>query len=205
MSPAAIMKAIGACMPPRAAAAPNQDIDACATVTPTHTASRAPTSAIESEWEARRKVVHDVLLYREPQQGTGWGRPANRLCANFSHMKQRVVDDGQPTTLGRFDLHQGGPSHLRRQEKIACPEEVRHDVQDRSDHCNDNRRIKNLLAPTLIIASRFQSHVVGLSVVPPVSVIPVGAFEAPPVIVDAHCELYRQEVPANGAGNSRKR
>ena len=63
-------------------------------------------------------------------------------------------------------------------------------------HCNDNRRIKNLLAPTLIIASRFQSHVVGLSVVPPVSVIPVGAFEAPPVIVDAHCELYRQEVPA---------
>lgn len=63
-------------------------------------------------------------------------------------------------------------------------------------HCNDNRRLKNLLAPTLIIASRFQSHVVGLSVVPPVSVIPVGALEAPPVIVDAHCELYRQEVPA---------
>ena len=34
---------------------------------------------------------------------------------------------------------------------------------------------------------------IGLSVVPPVSVITTGAIEAPPIIVDAHCELYRQE------------
>lgn len=63
-------------------------------------------------------------------------------------------------------------------------------------HCNDNRRMKALLAPTLAIASKFQSHVVGLSVVPPVRLTATGAFEGPPIIMDAHCELYRQEVPA---------
>jgi hypothetical protein len=61
-------------------------------------------------------------------------------------------------------------------------------------HCNDKRRINTLLAPTVKLASTFQSHVIGLSVVPPVSVVATGALEAPPIIVDAHCELYRQDV-----------
>lgn len=60
-------------------------------------------------------------------------------------------------------------------------------------HCNDQRRIARLLSPALALADRFQSHVIGLSVVPPISVITTGAIDAPPIIVDAHCELYRQE------------
>ncbi|HWB44099.1 MAG TPA: universal stress protein [Hyphomicrobiaceae bacterium] len=61
-------------------------------------------------------------------------------------------------------------------------------------HCNDKRRINALLAPTLTLASAFESHVVGLSVIPPVSVVATGALEAPPIIVDAHCELYRKDI-----------
>lgn len=63
-------------------------------------------------------------------------------------------------------------------------------------HCNDNRRLKSLLAPALTIASRCRSHVIGLSVVPPVAVIAGGSFEAPPIIIDDHCSIYRQGVPA---------
>lgn len=63
-------------------------------------------------------------------------------------------------------------------------------------HCNDRRRINTILAPTVKVATTFQSHVIGLSVVPPVSVVSSGALEAPAMIIDAHCELYRQEVPA---------
>ena len=36
----------------------------------------------------------------------------------------------------------------------------------------------------------------GLSVVPPVVVVPAAAALGPPVIVDAHCELYRADTPA---------
>jgi nucleotide-binding universal stress UspA family protein len=63
-------------------------------------------------------------------------------------------------------------------------------------HCNDKRRLDALLAPTLRIASIFQSHVIGLSVVPPVSVVSTGALDAPTMIVDAHCQVYRADVPA---------
>jgi nucleotide-binding universal stress UspA family protein len=61
-------------------------------------------------------------------------------------------------------------------------------------HCNDRRRIDTILAPAVKVATTFQSHVIGLSVVPPVSVVSSGAFEAPPMVIDAHCELYRQDV-----------
>jgi nucleotide-binding universal stress UspA family protein len=60
-------------------------------------------------------------------------------------------------------------------------------------HCNDQRRLPRLLAPTIACADRFQSHVTGLSVVPPISVITTGVIGATPIIVDAHCERYRQE------------
>lgn len=63
-------------------------------------------------------------------------------------------------------------------------------------HCNDKRRIKTLLAPAVTLAETFQSHLIGLSVVPPVAIISTGAALGPPVIVDAHCELYRAENPA---------
>jgi nucleotide-binding universal stress UspA family protein len=60
-------------------------------------------------------------------------------------------------------------------------------------HCNDRRRIKTLLPPAVALAETFQSHLVGLSVVPPVAIISTGAPLGPPVVVDAHCELYRTE------------
>jgi nucleotide-binding universal stress UspA family protein len=60
-------------------------------------------------------------------------------------------------------------------------------------HCNDQRRLARLLAPTIALADRFQSHVIGLSVVPPMSVITTGVVGAPPMVIDAHCERYRQE------------
>ena len=46
-------------------------------------------------------------------------------------------------------------------------------------HCNDQRRIARLLSPTLALADRFQSHVIALSVVPPISVITTGARRHP--------------------------
>jgi nucleotide-binding universal stress UspA family protein len=61
-------------------------------------------------------------------------------------------------------------------------------------HCNDMRRIKAALAPALQIATTFQSHIIGLSVAPPVLVVSTGALEAPPIIIDEHCEQYRQNV-----------
>jgi nucleotide-binding universal stress UspA family protein len=63
-------------------------------------------------------------------------------------------------------------------------------------HCNDRRRIEKLLAVATSLADSFQSHLIGLSVVPPVVIVPAPAALGPPVIVDAHCELYRADNPA---------
>jgi len=64
-------------------------------------------------------------------------------------------------------------------------------------HCNDKRRIKALLAPVVRLAEQFQSHLIGLSVVPPVAVIPTGVPGAPDTMVlDEHCKIYRSENPA---------
>jgi nucleotide-binding universal stress UspA family protein len=60
-------------------------------------------------------------------------------------------------------------------------------------HCNDRRRIQTLLAPAMTLAETFQAHLIGLSVVPPVAIVSTGAPLGPPVIVDAHCQLYREE------------
>jgi nucleotide-binding universal stress UspA family protein len=63
-------------------------------------------------------------------------------------------------------------------------------------HCNDRRRITALLAPTVRLAETFQSHLIGLSIVPPISVVAGGVPGAPPIAIDAHCQLYREENPA---------
>jgi len=63
-------------------------------------------------------------------------------------------------------------------------------------HCNDRRRIERLLAPAASLAERFRSHLIGLSVVPPVAIVSGQAALGPPIIVDAHCELYRADNPA---------
>ena len=63
-------------------------------------------------------------------------------------------------------------------------------------HCNDKRRIETLLPPIVNLAEKFQAHLIGLSVVPPVAVISTGMPDGPPIVVDDHCKLYREESPA---------
>jgi len=63
-------------------------------------------------------------------------------------------------------------------------------------HCNSKRRIEPLLTATVTLAERFQAHLLGLSVVPPVAVIATGVPHGPPMVIDAHCQLYRAENPA---------
>jgi nucleotide-binding universal stress UspA family protein len=57
-------------------------------------------------------------------------------------------------------------------------------------HCNDKRRVETLLAPTVQLAQTFQAHLLGLSVVPPVSVVAAGVPGVPPMVLDAQCQLY---------------
>lgn len=63
-------------------------------------------------------------------------------------------------------------------------------------HCNDRRRIDALLAPSVGLADKFQAHLIGLSVVPPIAVISTGPPNGIPIVIDTHCKLYRQENPA---------
>ena len=63
-------------------------------------------------------------------------------------------------------------------------------------HCNDKRRIEPLLAATVPLAEKFEAHLLGLSIVPPLAIIASGAPIGPPVVIDTHCELYRAENPA---------
>lgn len=63
-------------------------------------------------------------------------------------------------------------------------------------HCNDTARIEAVLAPAVQLAERFRAHLIGLSVVPPVMVLPAGVPGAPDtVVVDTHCQDYRRESP----------
>ena len=62
-------------------------------------------------------------------------------------------------------------------------------------HCNGRRRIAPLLATTVNLAEKFQAHLLALSVVPPITVVADGPG-VPPMVIDAHCELYRAENPA---------
>lgn len=63
-------------------------------------------------------------------------------------------------------------------------------------HCNDERRMQRLLVPAVQLAEAFQSHLIALSVVPPVSVISAGPPNGPPIVLDEHCKAYRERNPA---------
>lgn len=63
-------------------------------------------------------------------------------------------------------------------------------------HCNDKRRTDTLLAPAIGLAERFQAHLIGLSIVPPVAVVSAGGPDGMPIVLDEHCKLYREESPA---------
>jgi nucleotide-binding universal stress UspA family protein len=63
-------------------------------------------------------------------------------------------------------------------------------------HCNDLRRIARVTGAAVEIADRFGAHLTGLSVSPPVHLIPAGMPGTPDVIVvDAQAKAYRQGNP----------
>jgi hypothetical protein len=59
-------------------------------------------------------------------------------------------------------------------------------------HCNDERRIEGLLAPAPNLAESFQSHLIGLSVVPPVVVVSADVPIRAPIVLNEHCKIYRE-------------
>ena len=42
-------------------------------------------------------------------------------------------------------------------------------------HCNDLRRVKGLLTTAITVAEAHGAHIIGLNVLPPVTVVPAGA------------------------------
>ncbi len=63
-------------------------------------------------------------------------------------------------------------------------------------HCNDKARLGRVLSPAVEVANAFQAHLIGLSITPPVAIIPAGMPGAPDtVVVDEHCRAYRQANP----------
>ncbi len=78
-------------------------------------------------------------------------------------------------------------------------------------HCNDKRRVARIAAVAVELADRFDAHLIGLSVSPPVHLIPAGMPGTPDVIVDdARCQAYRRDNPElrqafhHAAGRARK-
>jgi nucleotide-binding universal stress UspA family protein len=63
-------------------------------------------------------------------------------------------------------------------------------------HCNDVRRVEATVGTAAALAERFQARLIGLSIVPPIIVLPAGMPGAPDtVVVDTQCQAYRQETP----------
>lgn len=63
-------------------------------------------------------------------------------------------------------------------------------------HCNDKSRIRRLLGPAVDVCAEFDAHLIGVSVTPPMVVIPAGMPGTPDaVVLDEHCKAYRQENP----------
>ena len=63
-------------------------------------------------------------------------------------------------------------------------------------HCNDKSRMHRLLGPALDVAGPFGAHLVGLSITPPIVVVPAGMPGSPDTIVlDEHCKAYRRDNP----------
>jgi nucleotide-binding universal stress UspA family protein len=63
-------------------------------------------------------------------------------------------------------------------------------------HCNDKSRMARVLAPATQVAAGFEAHLVGLSVTPPVVIVPTGMPGAPDtMVIDEHCKAYREDNP----------
>lgn len=64
-------------------------------------------------------------------------------------------------------------------------------------HANEAARLPGLLRPAVALSTLFKAHLIGLSVTPPVRIIPAGMPGAPDTIVlDEHCKAYRAQNPA---------
>ena len=63
-------------------------------------------------------------------------------------------------------------------------------------HFNGMRRLELLLPAALSLAERFQAHLIGLSVLPPIAVVTTGMPDGMPIVIDEHCKLYREEAAA---------
>ena len=59
-------------------------------------------------------------------------------------------------------------------------------------HCNDQRRLPRLLAPTIAFADRFQSHVIGLSV----STADIGHYDRSHRRASDHCRCSLRTLSA---------
>jgi nucleotide-binding universal stress UspA family protein len=63
-------------------------------------------------------------------------------------------------------------------------------------HCNDKARAARVASVAAELASRFSAHLIGLSVSPPVHIVPAGMPGTPDVIVDdARRIAYRKDIP----------
>jgi nucleotide-binding universal stress UspA family protein len=63
-------------------------------------------------------------------------------------------------------------------------------------HCNDKARVARVANVAAELASRFSAHLIGLSVSPPIHLIPAGMPGTPDVIVDDARRLaYRKDIP----------
>ena len=64
-------------------------------------------------------------------------------------------------------------------------------------HCNDKMRAGRTVGAAVELAERFQAHLVGLSVSPPVLVVPAGVPGAPDtMVIDERAQVYRRDNPA---------
>jgi nucleotide-binding universal stress UspA family protein len=64
-------------------------------------------------------------------------------------------------------------------------------------HCNDKKRVSRTVGAALELAKRFQAHLVGLSVAPPVLVVPAGVPGSPDtMVIDERAQVYRRDNPA---------
>ena len=64
-------------------------------------------------------------------------------------------------------------------------------------HCNDRDRLPRLLEPAVRISAAFGAHLIGVSVSPPIAVIPAGMPGTPDtVVIDERAKAYRADNPA---------
>jgi nucleotide-binding universal stress UspA family protein len=63
-------------------------------------------------------------------------------------------------------------------------------------HCADKRRVARLVGAAVELAERFQGHLIGLSIAPPVRVLPTGVPGTPDtLVIDEREQAYRRDNP----------